>query len=60
MKAMNLKQKIVNQVNDTLIVLRNAVNKRQFLKMKILINQSTSLQPYLNSINNKKLNGSKY
>ena len=60
MKAMNLKQKIVNQVNDTLIVLRNAVNKRQFLKMKILINQSTSLQPCLNSINNKKLNGSKY
>ena len=50
-------EQLVYNVNDELIDLRKAINRKKSLKVKIRKKQSILLKKFLTLINNKKLKG---
>ena len=60
MKNQSENEKMINQVNDALIDLRNRVKKKKFLKMKIPMKQLILWKKSLTLTNNNKVKGSKY
>ena len=59
-KKQDKNETLVNNINDGLIDLRNAVNRKKFLRMTIRKKQSILLKKSSTLISNKKVYGLKY